>query len=69
VRDGLVGVGVAQMIEYVLRQGPTDFLRQGGVALGHARCCARALTGTQSWRLELARDADRNWAVLGPLLT
>lgn len=68
VRDGVVGVGVAQMIEYVLRRGARDFLGQGGIAAGRARCCARALAGTSAWRLELGRDAERNWAALAPLL-
>ena len=68
IRDGVVGVGVAQMIEYVLRQGARDFLSQGGVAAGRALCCARALVGTSAWRLELSRDSARNWAALEPLL-
>jgi hypothetical protein len=67
-RDGVVGVGVAQMIEYVLRTGARDLLGQSGVAFGRARCCARALAGTGAWRLELGRDADQNWAALAPLL-
>jgi hypothetical protein len=68
VRDGVIGVGVAQMIEYVLRHGARNLLGQGGVAAGRARCCARALIGPRTWRLELGRDPDRNWEALGPLL-
>jgi hypothetical protein len=68
VRDGVVGVGVAQMIEYVLRQGARDLLGQGGIAAGRARCCTRALIGTRAWQLELGRDPERNWAALMPLL-
>jgi hypothetical protein len=68
LRDGVVGVGVAQMIEYVLRHGPRDFLGQGGVAAGRGLCCARALLGTRAWRLELSREHERNWAALEPLL-
>jgi hypothetical protein len=68
VRDGVVGVGVAQMIEYVLRQGPRDLLGQGGIAAGRARCCARALVGTSAWQLELGRDPTRNWNALAQLL-
>jgi hypothetical protein len=68
IRDGVVGVGVAQMIEYVLRQGTRDFLGQGGVAAGRALTCARALAGAQAWRLELGREQQRNWEALAPLL-
>lgn len=68
IRDGVIGVGVAQMIEYVLRQGARDFVRQGGVAAGRAVCCGRALIGTSAWRLDLSRDSARNWAALEPLL-
>jgi hypothetical protein len=68
IRDGVVGMGVAQMIEYVLRQGPRDFLGQGGVAVGRALICAHALSGSKAWRLELSRDQQQNWEALAPLL-
>jgi len=68
IRDGVIGLGVAQMIEYVLRQGPADFLGQGGVALSRAACCARALMSARAWRLELARDPEENWSALRQLL-
>lgn len=68
LRDGVVGVGVAQMIEYVLRQGARDLLRQGGVAAGRARCCARALVRARTWRLEVGRDVEATWAALNSLL-
>jgi len=69
VRDGVIGLGVAQMIEYVLREGARDFLRQGGVAASRAACCTRAITGASTWRLELARDLDQNWEALTTLLS
>jgi hypothetical protein len=68
VRDGVVGVGVAQMIEYVLRHGARDLLGQSGLAARRGACCARALVGTKAWRLELSRDPERNWEPLMPLL-
>lgn len=68
IRDGVIGLGVAQMIEYVLRQGPSDFLGQGGVALSRGICCARALAGARAWRLELDRDPEENWNALRQLL-
>jgi hypothetical protein len=68
LRDGVVGLGVAQMIEYVLRKGPADLLGQGGVAASRALCCARAMVGARAWRLDLARDPEQNWAELRQLL-
>lgn len=68
VRDGVIGLGVAQMIEYVLRQGSRDLLGQGSVAASRALCCARALAGARAWRLDLARDPELNWDALRPLL-
>jgi hypothetical protein len=68
LREGVVGVGVAQMIEYVLQQGTTDFLKQGAVAARRARCCAAALARASAWRLDLGRDHERNWSALLPLL-
>jgi hypothetical protein len=67
-RDGIVGMGVAQMIEYVLKRGPSDFLGQGGVAMRRAVCCGAALARARSWRLRLGRDQERNWAALAQLL-
>jgi hypothetical protein len=68
IREGIVGVGVAQMIEYVLRRGPSDFARQGGVAVRRALCCGAALTRARGWRLRLGRDHERNWAAVARLL-
>ncbi len=68
IRDAVVGVGVAQMIEYVLQRGARDFLGQRSVAASRAICCARALVEAQAWRLEMGRDSGRNWAALAPLL-
>jgi hypothetical protein len=68
-REGIVGVGVAQMIEYVLRRGPSDFLKQGGVATRRAVCCGAALARARCWRLRLGRDPERNWAAVARLLS
>ena len=68
LREGVVGVGVAQMIEYVLQRGASDFFKQGGVAARRAWCCTAALSRARAWRLRLGRDHERNWAVLSQLL-
>ncbi len=67
-RDGVVGVGVAQMVEYVLQSGARDLFKQGNVAAGRARNCAAALRLASTWRLELGRDAEQNWTLLKRLL-
>lgn len=66
LREGVVGVGVAQMIEYVLQPGQSDFLKQGSVATRRAWCAA--LARARGWRLRLGRDQERNWAALAQLL-
>jgi hypothetical protein len=68
LREGVVGVGVAQMIEYVLQRGPSDFLKQGGVAARRAWCCTAGLARARAWRLSLGRDHEGNWAALSQLL-
>jgi hypothetical protein len=67
-RDGVVGLGIAQMAEYVLQRGWSDILGKGGVAGRRAAICARALANAQTWEAELGRDNERNWSVLEPLL-
>jgi hypothetical protein len=67
-RDGVVGLGVAQMAEYVLRHGARDLLLQGRVAASRTHSCARGLLAAQAWQLQLSPDTDQNWTALGPLL-
>ena len=68
LREGVVGVGVAQMIEYMLQRGASDFLRKGGLATRRAWCCGQALARARTWRLRLGRDLDSNWASISRLL-
>jgi len=67
-RDGVVGFGVAQMAEYMLREGWRDVLGKAGTAVGRARICAMALARAQTWKLRLGRDHERNWAAISSLL-
>jgi hypothetical protein len=68
LREGVVGVGVYQGMEFVLQRGMRDTLAMGGVALARARACAAALARAKTWRLTLGRDRERNWEALAPLL-
>jgi hypothetical protein len=68
VRDGVVGLGVAQMAEYVLQRGWRDVTTKAGTATRRAAICTRALAGAQTWELVMGRDLERNWSALSTLL-
>ena len=68
VRECVVGLGVYQGMEFVLRSGMRDVAGKAGTAAIRARCCAAALRRAQTWRLVLGRDHDANWEALAPLL-
>ncbi len=68
LREGVVGVGIYQGMEFLLQGGPLDVLRQVRPGARRAAACASALARAKVWRLTLSRDVERNWAVLLPLL-
>jgi hypothetical protein len=68
LREGVVGVGVYQGMEFVLQRGMRDVAGKAGDALTRARCCAAAARHARVWRLTLGRDHDSNWAALSQLL-
>lgn len=68
VREGVVGVGVYQGMEFVLQHGMRDTVGKAGIASSRAACCAAALRRAQVWSLRLGRDQERNWEALRPLL-
>ena len=68
LREGVVGVGVYQGMEFVLQRGMRDVAGKAGEAFTRARCCAAAARGARVWRLTLGRDHASNWAALGQLL-
>jgi len=67
-RDGVVGLGVAQMIEWVLQRGTRDAFGKLGTATRRAACCAAAASRAQAWQLKIGRDHERNWNELVALL-
>lgn len=69
LREGVVGVGIYQGMEFVLQRGLRDSVGMAGVALTRAACCAAALRRARTWRLTVGRDQDANWAALAPLLS
>ena len=69
LREGVVGVGVYQGMEFVLQRGMRDVLGKAGEAFTRARCCAAAARGARVWRLTLGRDHASNWEALTRLLT
>jgi hypothetical protein len=68
LREGVVGVGVYQGMEFVLQRGMRDVAGKAGEALTRARCCAVAARRARVWRLTLGRDHASNWDALAPLL-
>jgi hypothetical protein len=68
LREGVVGVGVYQGMEFVLQRGMRDVAGKAGDALTRARCCAAAARRARVWRLTLGRDHASNWEALAPLL-
>jgi hypothetical protein len=68
LREGVVGVGVYQGMEFVLQRGMRDVFAKGGDALTRARCCAAAARRARVWRLTLGRDHASNWEALAALL-
>jgi hypothetical protein len=68
LREAVVGVGLYQGMEFVLRRGMRDVLRHGDTALTRALSCMGVLRRAKVWRLQTGRDRERNWAALQPLL-
>jgi hypothetical protein len=68
VREGVIGVGIYQGMEFILQRGMADVLGKAGVGLTRATCCAAGLARAQVWRATLGRDRERNWGVLSGLL-
>ena len=60
LREGVVGVGVYQGMEFVLQRGMRDVAGKAGEALTRARCCAAAARRARVWRLVLGRDHASN---------
>lgn len=67
-REGVVGLGVAQMIEWVLQRGPRDAFGKLGIATSRGACCASAVSRAKTWRLSMGRDHERTWDALATLL-
>ena len=68
LREGVVGVGVYQGMEFVLQHGMRDTLGKAGVAASRAACCAAGLRRARVWSFTLGRDEEGNWEALRGLL-
>lgn len=68
LREGVVGVGVYQGMEFVLQRGMRDTLGKLGVAASRTACCAAALRRARVWSFTVGRDEERNWEALRALL-
>jgi hypothetical protein len=67
-REGVVGVGLYQGLEFLLQHGLGDLAGRAGTAAVRSRACGAALRRARVWRLVLGRDLERNWEVLRSLL-
>jgi hypothetical protein len=61
IREGVVGVGIYQGMEFVLQRGMRDVAGKLGTAATRSLAVAGALRRARVWRLELGRDHERNW--------
>jgi hypothetical protein len=68
VREGVVGVGLYQGMEFLLQRGARDVLSQAGTAATRALCCSSGLVRARVWRLDAGRDRERTWSALLSLL-
>jgi hypothetical protein len=68
-REGVVGVGVYQGMEFILQHGMRDVVGKSGTVATRMACCGAGLARAQVWELTLGRDHERNWDALAPLLT
>lgn len=68
LREGVVGLGVAQMIEWTFQRGARDLIGKIGTARFRMMCCSTALARAKTWQLEIGRDHEQNWNAVAPLL-
>jgi hypothetical protein len=67
-REGVVGVGVYQGMEFILQHGMRDVVGKTGTVAMRMACCGAGLARASTWRLTLGRDHARNWDALARLL-
>ncbi|HXE80337.1 MAG TPA: hypothetical protein VNK41_06280 [Vicinamibacterales bacterium] len=60
VRDMIVGVGLYQGLEFLLRTSPADLLRLAPVLAGRVRAALALLRRVRVYEIELGRDPDVN---------
>ena len=65
LREGVVGVGVYQGMEFVLQRGMRDVAGKAGEALARARCCAAARAAHGSGGSRSGATTRSNWDALG----
>ncbi len=67
LRETVVGVGLYQGMEFLLRRGARDAFAQARPAAARAVVCGGLLRRAKVWRLELGRDHDSNWEAVRAL--
>jgi len=64
VRDMVVGIGLYQGLEFLLRTSPLDLLGQAPVLAGRLRAALALLSKVQVFEIEMGRDPDLNAATV-----
>ncbi|MEA2353641.1 MAG: hypothetical protein QOJ14_2055 [Thermoleophilaceae bacterium] len=67
-REGVVGVGVYQGMEFILQHGMRDVVGKTGIVATRMACCGAGLARAKVWELTLGRDHERNWDAVAQLL-
>jgi hypothetical protein len=68
LRDMIVGVGLYQGVEFLLRSSVLDLLRSTGLVAGRARAALALLSRVQVFTLELGLDSEHNARILSSFL-
>jgi len=63
-RDCIVGLGLAQMVEYFLRSGAKEILSKSVIVLSRTRSCLMAVLKARTCKFVIGRDTVKNAEVL-----
>jgi len=68
-KNGVVGLGLPQMVEYFLRGGKRDFLRKSGILFSRLRAASKILERSDTFLFTVGNDRGKNSGVLKDFLS
>ena len=68
VRDSVVGVGLYQGIEFILKHSPWELLGKFGIVLRRLRLAAKLVLKSQTFRITLTQDIPSNARVVSDFI-